>query len=445
MSITSLFERFRANSQAEALIWRDQPLCYSELVILVENWHARLNSEGVAPGAIVGLEATYSPNSVALLFALFQHTCIVALLTNTTDAERANRLAIAEAEWVITVSTDDIVTIEQCQPIASHPLIQQLRANQHPGLLVFTSGSTGVAKVAVHDVVSILAKYSKPRPALRTLLFLLFDHLGGINTLLHVLANGGCAVISNDLYPDTVATTIERHRVQVLPTTPTFLTLLLVSGVDKQHDLSSLTVVTYGTEAMPTAMLARLNERFPNVRFQQTYGLTELGVLRSKSRSSDSLWMKVGGEGYETRIVDGLLEIKAQSAMLGYLNAPAPFTEDGWYMTGDAVEVDGEWLRILGRKSELINAGGQKVYPAEVEGVLQTMEGVAEVAVKGEPNSLMGHIVTARVRLTTNEPLREFRTRMHAFCQGKLESYKVPVRVTLVNEVLHSDRFKKMR
>ena len=95
-------------------------------------------------------------------------------------------------------------------------------------------------------------------------------------------------------------------------------------------------------------------------------------------------------------MVDGLLEIKAQSAMLGYLNAPSPFTEDGWFITGDAVEVDGEYFRILGRQSEMINVGGEKVYPAEVESVLQLMDGVEEVMVNGEENAITGQIVRAK-------------------------------------------------
>ena len=118
---------------------------------------------------------------------------------------------------------------------------------------------------------------------------------------------------------------------------------------------------------MSEALLRQLNQILPNVHLLQKYGVTEVGTLRSKSRSDDSLWVRVGGEGFQTRIVDGLLEIQAQSAMLGYLNAPSPFTADGWFQTGDEVEVDGEWIKILGRRSEIINVGGRKVYPAVVE------------------------------------------------------------------------------
>ena len=160
--------------------------------------------------------------------------------------------------------------------------------------------------------------------------------------------------------------------------------------------------------------------------------MTEIGVLRTKSRAADSPWFTVKRGEFAVRVVDGMVEIKTPIAMFGYLNAPSPFTEDGWLITGDAAEVDGEWIRILARKSEMINVGAQKVYPAEVEGVIQMMEGVAEVVVKGEPNPLTGQIVTAKVRLTTDETLRTFRTRLDSFCQGKLEPYKMPLGVTRI-------------
>jgi acyl-CoA synthetase (AMP-forming)/AMP-acid ligase II len=140
-----------------------------------------------------------------------------------------------------------------------------------------------------------------------------------------------------------------------------------------------------------------------------------------------------------------MLEIKAQSAMLGYLNAPSPFTEDGWFQTGDAVEVDGEYLRILGRQSEIINVGGEKVYPAEVESVLQLMEGVEGVIVTAESNPITGQMVKARVKLHTGETLSAFRKRMQLFCQDRLPRFKIPQKVIIVTEEIHGERFKKMR
>jgi acyl-CoA synthetase (AMP-forming)/AMP-acid ligase II len=275
--------------------------------------------------------------------------------------------------------------------------------------------------------------------------FLLFDHIGGINTMLYALSNGGCMVTLEDRAPDAVCAAIERWKVQVLPTSPTFLNLLLLGEAWRGHDLSSLELVTYGTEMMPERTLQRLHALFPKVDLLQTYGLSEVGILRSKSRAPDSLWIKVGGEGYATRVVDGMLEIKASSAMLGYLNAPSPFTADGWFMTKDMVEVDGDYVRFLGRRSEIINVGGEKVYPAEVEEALLGMEGVEQVLVSGEKSAITGQMVAAVVRLSTGESAAQFRGRMREFCAGKLAPFKIPQKVTLSAEPLHNARFKRIR
>jgi len=131
--------------------------------------------------------------------------------------------------------------------------------------------------------------------------------------------------------------------------------------------------------------------------------------------------------------------------MLGYLNADSPFTEDGWLRTGDAVEVDGEYFRILGRRSEMINVGGEKVYPAEVESVLQQMDGVEDALVFGEANALTGQMVVARVLLDTDEKPSAFRIRMRSLCRQRLVPFKIPQKVKVVEESLHGGRFKKLR
>jgi acyl-coenzyme A synthetase/AMP-(fatty) acid ligase len=280
---------------------------------------------------------------------------------------------------------------------------------------------------------------------MRTMSFLLLDHIGGINTLFHTLSNGGTVVSVDARDPETVCAAVARHRVQLLPTSPTFLNLVLISEAYRRHDLSSLELVTYGTEVMPPSTLERLHRALAHVRLLQTYGLSELGILRSQSRESGSLWVRVGGEGFETRVVDGVLWIRAQSAMLGYLNAPSPFDAEGWMNTQDQVEVDGEWIRILGRKTDIINVGGQKVYPAEVESALLQMPNVRDVAVFGERNPITGQIVVARLNLCAPEPLPELRRRVRAFCRDRLAPYKVPARIEITEREQWSARFKKMR
>jgi acyl-CoA synthetase (AMP-forming)/AMP-acid ligase II len=183
----------------------------------------------------------------------------------------------------------------------------------------------------------------------------------------------------------------------------------------------------------------------PNAKLLQKFGATEIGTMRSKSRSSDSVWVKIGGEGFETRVVDGMLQVKAESAMLGYLNAPSPFTGDGWFVTGDEVEVDGEYLKILGRKSDIINVGGEKVFPAEVEAVLAEMDNIRDVAVRGKKNPITGQTIEARFELEKPEDLHSLRRRVRQHCSGRLPAYKIPSTVEIATEPLNNRRMKKIR
>jgi len=155
--------------------------------------------------------------------------------------------------------------------------------------------------------------------------------------------------------------------------------------------------------------------------------------------------VKNWGEDYNTKIVDNILFIKSKTAMLGYLNAPSPYDKEGWFNTQDRVEVNGKWIRFLGRDSDIINVGGEKVYPAEVENIIQEVENVAEVSVFGEKNIIIGEIVCAKVRLIDNEESKVFKKRLKKYCNKRLERYKVPVKIEITDKKLYSIRFKKTR
>jgi acyl-coenzyme A synthetase/AMP-(fatty) acid ligase len=449
MFIDFLLERMLESAGAEAIIWKDRAYSYGWLAERVSEWSEHLEAERVERGAVVLLEGDFSPNAVALFLALAERGCILVPLTEAVRARKAEFGATAQAEASLTIGSDDKVRFERLKMRATHPLYLSLRAEGHPGLVLFSSGSTGESKAAVHDLLWLLEKFKVRRHSLRTISFLLYDHIGGVNTMLYTLSNAGCMVTVQERTPDEVLRLVEKYGVELLPTSPTFINLILLSEAYRRHSLASLKTITYGTEPMPESTLRRFHELFPQIRLLQTYGLSEVGILRSKSKSSDSLWVKVGGEGYETRVREGVLQIKARSAMLGYLNAPSPFTADGWLNTGDAVEVDGEYLRILGRRSELINVGGEKVYPAEVESVIMELDSVAEVTVYGEANPITGNIVCASVTpaRAVSEPdeKRELIAGIKRHCRERLQGYKVPVRVNLSAEGQHSERFKKVR
>lgn len=418
---------------------------YGELAARVREWRERVAA--LSPGRVISIEGDYGPESIAAFMAATWSGHVSVPLSPDSRAHHAACLDIAQVEYRVRVDRDcgGGGELEPTGRTADHQLYSVLRKSGHPGLLLFSSGSTGQPKAALHDLQRLLAKYHVRRQRWRTLVFLLLDHIGGVNTLLYTLSNGGAVVLSKDRSPAAVCEAIEAHRVELLPTSPTFLNMLLLSGEATRRDISCLKLITYGTEPMPATTLTQACRAFPHARFLQTYGMTELGILRSQSRESNSLWVRIGGEDFEWKAVEGRLWIRAKSAMLGYLNAPSPFDAEGFFDTGDLVEVDGEWIRFLGRKSDVINVGGNKVYPAEVESALLQMEHVADAVVRGEAHALTGQIVAATVRLTRPEPPDAFKLRMRQFLVTRLAAHKVPARVKLTDEAIHSPRFKRIR
>lgn len=444
-AIDIVLGRLAERGDTPAMYWNEETISYRAFLGLIAEWETRLANDGVGQGTVCGALADYSPRTAALFFALFKRKAIVVPFTTAARAEMTTQLAIAGVTSLYRMAPDDTWTHELLDG-KDNALVVTFRERASPGLIVFTSGSTGVPKGILHDCERVMRKFLAARDSWRTVLFLMLDHFGGFNTLLSTFAYGGVAVCLPDRAPDTVCRIIAASQATLLPTTPTFLNLLVASGAHLAHDLSSIRLITYGTEVMPEETLARIRPAFPNAVLKQTYGLSELGVLRSKSRADDSVWVRVGGDGFEVKVVDNMLWVRSEANMVGYLNAPSPFSDDGWLCTGDMVETDGDYFRILGRQSDMINVGGQKVFPAEVESVLLQDANVAEASVAGVPHALMGHVVTARISLVQPEEVGPLTIRLRKLCLAHLTKYKVPVRFVVTDPgTQHSERFKKVR
>jgi acyl-CoA synthetase (AMP-forming)/AMP-acid ligase II len=114
--------------------------------------------------------------------------------------------------------------------------------------------------------------------------------------------------------------------------------------------------------------------------------------------------------------------------------------------TGDQVEMKDGFVRFLGRKSELINVGGKKVYPIEVENVLMGASNINSATVFGKVHPIMGQVVYAQISLIEPEEPVAVTERLRAYCNERLAQYKVPIRFTIINEDdHHNSRFKKIR
>lgn len=441
-----LLDRFATAPESPAFIHEDRVVTYGQVGETVEAFGVRLGAEGVSPGDRIALLADYSPEVFCLILALAQNANIVIPISPAAVVEEEAALAISGCDWFARFDADGReVTFSRHAVTVENPLIASLVAEGKPGLVLFSSGSTGKPKGILHDFDRVADKFRKARAATRAIPFLMIDHFGGVNTILAITSSLGTVVTVADRSAASICAAIARHKVELLPATPSFLTMLMASGLYRNFDLSSLRRITYGTEVMPQSTLDRLRAAFPDVELQQTYGLSEVGVLRSQSRDDGSLWVRVGGEGFETKVVDGVLWIRSDYAMVGYLNAPSEFDAEGWFNTQDQVEVDGDYFKILGRVTDIINVGGQKVYPAEVEDVILGLENVADAAVFGEAHPFLGQMVVAKVVLETPEAVEALKKRIRAACQARLASYKVPAKVQIAEGPLHTARQKKTR
>jgi len=441
-----LLDRFASAPQKDAFIHEGRTTTYGEVLAAIERFGAVLEHEGVLGGDRVAILADYAPSVVCLMLALAIRKTIVIPLSRAAVVEEDAALSISGCDWFVTFgSVDQEVQFERRYTVADNPLLSALVEAGRPGLILFSSGTSGSPKAMLHDFERVADKFRKPRAATRAIPFLMIDHFGGVNTVLGILSSLGAVVTVADRSVNAVCDAIAAYRVELLPATPSFLTLMLASGLHRKLDLSSLKRITYGTEVMAQSTLTRLHEAFVGVELQQTYGLSEVGVLRSQSRPDGSLWVRVGGDGFETEIREGVLWVRSKYAMLGYLNAPSNFDAEGWFNTQDRVEVDGEYIKILGRVSDIINVGGQKVYPAEVEDVILGLDNVLDAAVIGESHPLLGQIGVARIALKTPEDVDQLKLRVRIACRASLAAFKAPAKVTITELPMHSARQKKIR
>jgi len=279
------------------------------------------------------------------------------------------------------------------------------------------------------------------------LVFLMFDHIGGLNTLFNTLAIGSTLILPENRDAEYICSLLEKHKIRVLPSSPTFLNLILISEAYKKFDLKSLRMITYGTEAMPESLLTRLKATFPKVKFLQTFGTSETGIASTSSKNSESTFMKIDDPNLEYKIVNDELWLKSKTQILGYLNASMDsFTDDGWFKTGDLVEVieDG-YLKIIGRNKEMINVGGEKVLPAEVESVVLEMDDVIDCMAYSETSNITGQTVVIDVVFKKVLTSREAKKLVRRFCKDKLDGYKIPSKVNIVEKTNFGERFKKIR
>ena len=438
-----ILEKFKSFNSKNAIVFEDRIYTYEEFVKQIKDYKDILDKHNISSKVVVIL-GDYSFYNLALFFALYENKNIIVPITS--NIKKVQDDFIKESFCEIIIKTDEKnILIQDLKTTSSHTMIDNLREKNSSGLILFSSGSTGKPKAMIHNLDTLIDSFKdKKEKSMNMLVFLMFDHIGGLNTVFNALCMGACLIIPKIKDAKTICELIEKYKIMVLPSSPTFLNLILISEEYKNYDLSSLRMITYGTETMPQSLLLKLKEVFPKVKFLQTFGTSETGISTTSSKSSNSLFMKLEDINGEYKIVENELWLRSKTQVLGYLNASMDsFTSDGWFKTGDLVEVDGEYIKIIGRAKEVINVGGQKVLPSEVESIILEMEEISDCMVYGEKNAITGQTVVCDVVLNKN--IENIKKRVRVFCKDRLDAYKIPTKVNVVDKTNFSDRFKKIR
>ena len=438
-----ILDKFKSFNSKNAIVFEDRIYTYEEFIKQIKDYKNILDKHNISSKVVVIL-GDYSFYNLALFFALYENKNIIVPITSNIKKVQDDFIKESFCQTIIKTDERNLL-IQDLKTTFSHNMIDNLREKNSSGLILFSSGSTGKPKAMIHNLDTLIDSFKdKKEKSMNMLVFLMFDHIGGLNTVFNALCMGACLIIPKIKDAKTICELIEKYKIMVLPSSPTFLNLILISQEYKNYDLSSLRMITYGTETMPQSLLLKLKEVFPKVKFLQTFGTSETGISTTSSKSSNSLFMKLEDINGEYKIVDNELWLRSKTQVLGYLNASMDsFTSDGWFKTGDLVEVDGEYIKIIGRAKEIINVGGQKVLPSEIESIILEMEEISDCMVYAEQNAITGQTVVCDVVL--NKKIENIKKRVRVFCKDRLDAYKIPTKVNVVDKTNFSDRFKKIR
>jgi fatty-acyl-CoA synthase len=363
--------------------------------------------------------------------------------------------------------------------------------------LLYTSGTTGAPKGTMHSHRSLIAPVVASiklrelwirRPSLRTLgqtaralvryrerllraagrpqAFLStvgWHTITGLEVMLQALLMGDRLVVMSRFHPHQALQLVEQERVTVLVAVPMAYQVMLGLQDFERYDTSSLLICGTGAAPCPPHLAREIQRRFGcavHIGFGATEtagGIAATSLADSAGRQAETVGRPM--PGMEIKIVDegrrelppgqvGELACRSESVMLGYHRAPEVTAEvmdgDGWYYTGDLAVIDDEgYLRIVGRKKDVIIRGGQNVYPAEIETYLVSHPRIREAAVVGVPSAVGGESAWAFVILEDGAEMTPQEIMDH--CRAELEPYKVPARVRLVADFPRSETGKPQK
>jgi long-chain acyl-CoA synthetase len=480
-----------------ALIHEQRRLSYRDIEEKCNQWAHALIAEGVMRGDRVAIFLENSVEAVLSVFAALKAGAVFLIINPSTKADKlVYILNNCRASALITDAPKEKV-LRDFLPQAPHlrtllvagkdaadgsaagkrlialdNIGQRSLPSRPPAkkcididlaALIYTSGSTGRPKGVMLTHLNIVSAATSitsylenvPDDVILNVLPLAFDY--GLYQVLMAFKVGGTLVLERSFtYPGAVIEKLIQENVTGFPIVPTISAVLLQLDL-KKRSFPSLRYITNTAASLPTHHIRELRKLFPCVKLYSMYGLTEckrVSYLPPEQLDTRPTSVGRGMPNEEVYVVDGdgrrlgpglvgELVVRGSNVMKGYWELPeetdkvlkpGPVSGEKVLYTGDLFKMDEEgYLYFVGRKDDIIKSRGEKVSPKEVEDVLYSLSGVAEAAVVGIPDPVLGQAIKAVITLQEGARLTEDEVLRH--CAGHLEDFMVPKFVELRNSL----------
>jgi acyl-CoA synthetase (AMP-forming)/AMP-acid ligase II len=439
-----------------ALVVDEDEVTFAALGEAIDHVSAALVAAGVVPGDRVPLVASSGLLATATVLACARIGAAAAPMSARATANEieimtrtagCGGIAVAEHEAAARVleATGAEAFGEEILDGGGEAPPRGPVADDDVCIVLFTSGTTGTPKPVPfsHGILGgrVKAFAAAPDPAAPTLVSIScvpFHHVAGLVGVFVGLAGGNTVVLQRRFDAGAWLALAERRRVQRVFLVPTMLHRVIDHRDAARADLSSVQLVTYGAAPATPELIARARTLMPGAAFMQVFGQTEtLGGVVALGPGDEAAAEKgsVGKAmtGVEVRVVDPETGEDVPDGEIGEFWARAPHTATpGWIRSGDLVRRDPNgYIYAVGRMSDVINRGGEKIDPAEVEEALRAHPDVADAAVTGYPDADLGENVG--VVIVARRSLDEDELRTHV--RARLAPHKVPARVLFVDEI----------
>jgi len=451
-----LARHVRERPDAPALVLQDRVWTWHELYLEVDNVAAGLRARGVGRGDVVALQLPNAPEFVISYLAIAQLgaiTCTLHMPYRGAEVQALMRHSGARLAICLPQSKDmfegcgiAFSEIDTSRPFSPEGEVRP----EDPFLLLYTSGTTAAPKGIVHPYRTMLGngRVSAPEHGLhaksRVLCAAPLSHLYGLYSLHCAWAVGACTVLLPAFKPDDLGAAVDKLKPSALWTAPAHVAACRAAGAFDRYDWSSLELAIVSGSIAPPQLIRDFGARVPRCAVTQLWGMTELQAgLYTRPRDPFEMSATSAGRpspGTEVRLSDeGELQVRGASVFSGYYNnkeaSSSAFTADGWFRTGDLGEARGEYFAITGRSKDLINRGGVKINPADVELLLDSHPKVLQSALVPMPDPVLGEKACAFISLKNPGQPLALQEVVDYLLEKNIAKNKLPERLVIVAEM----------